>query len=130
MTGSELIKTLLLLVFLIALSLLMIGKPEWLWKIEHFLEVKGGEPTDLYLAVMRVMGTFLLIFSVGFLDSSDTPSTHSSPGEHHGRCPTRRHTDAEDRNQADNTSLQGCDAPGVACREKRPYRHNGVGLSR
>ena len=25
------------------------------------------EPTDLYLAVMRVMGTFLLIFSVGFL---------------------------------------------------------------
>ena len=41
MTGSELIKTLLLLVFLIALSLLMIGKPEWLWKIEHFLEVKG-----------------------------------------------------------------------------------------
>ena len=55
MTGSELIKTLLLLVFL------------RLWKIEHFLEVKGGEPTDLYLAVMRVMGTFLLIFSVGFL---------------------------------------------------------------
>ena len=41
MTGSEWIKTLLLLVFLIALSLLMIGKPEWLWKIEHFLEVKG-----------------------------------------------------------------------------------------
>ena len=38
-----------------------------MWKIEHFLEVKGGEPTDLYLAVMRVMGTFLLIFSVGFL---------------------------------------------------------------
>lgn len=67
MTGSEWIKTLLLLVFLIALSLLMIGGPEWLWKIEHFLEVKGGEPTDFYLAVMRVMGTFLLIFSVGFL---------------------------------------------------------------
>ena len=46
MTGSELIKTLLLLVFLIALSLLMIGKPDWLCKLEHFPEVTCGEPPD------------------------------------------------------------------------------------
>ena len=36
----------------------MIFKPELLWKIEHFFSVKGGEPTDLYLGLMRVAGVF------------------------------------------------------------------------
>lgn len=39
----------------------MIFKPELLWKIEHFFSVKGGEPTDLYLGLMRVAGVFFLL---------------------------------------------------------------------
>ena len=39
----------------------MIFKPELLWKIEHFFSVKGGEPTDLYLGLMRVAGVFFFI---------------------------------------------------------------------
>ena len=39
----------------------MIFKPELLWKIEHFFSVKGGEPTDLYLGLMRVAGVFFFV---------------------------------------------------------------------
>lgn len=42
----------------------MIFKPELLWKIEHFFSVKGGEPTDLYLGLMRVAGVFFFIASI------------------------------------------------------------------
>ena len=34
------------IVFLYILSIMMIVKPEILWKIEHFLSVKNGEPSD------------------------------------------------------------------------------------
>ncbi|MFR3131177.1 MAG: DUF6199 family natural product biosynthesis protein [Blautia sp.] len=46
------------LILLLLLSFFMIFKPELLWKIEHFFSVKGGEPTDLYLGLMRVAGVF------------------------------------------------------------------------
>lgn len=46
---------------LLLLSFFMIFKPELLWKIEHFFSVKGGEPTDLYLGLMRVAGVFFLL---------------------------------------------------------------------
>ena len=52
------------LVFLYILSIMMIIKPEILWKIEHFLSVKNGEPSDWYLAFMRTGGTFLLITAI------------------------------------------------------------------
>lgn len=52
------------LIFLALLSILMLCKPEFLWKIEHFLFVKDGEPTDLYLALMRISGLIFLIISV------------------------------------------------------------------
>lgn len=38
------------IVFLYILSIMMIVKPEILWKIEHFLTVKNGEPSDWYIA--------------------------------------------------------------------------------
>jgi len=45
----------------------MLFKPELLWKIEHMFTVKNGEPTELYLAFMRVGGVFFLIASVVML---------------------------------------------------------------
>ena len=52
------------LLFLLILGILMLFKPELLWKIEHMFTVKNGEPTELYLAFMRVGGAFFLIASV------------------------------------------------------------------
>ncbi len=54
----------LYLIILIILSVFMIFKPTLLWKIEHFLSVKNGEPTDLYITLMRIGGTFFLISAV------------------------------------------------------------------
>ena len=55
------------LLFLLILGILMLFKPELLWKIEHMFTVKKGEPTELYLAFMRVGGVFFLIASVVML---------------------------------------------------------------
>ena len=54
----------LYLLLLIILSIFMIFKPTLLWEIEHFLSVKNGEPTDLYITLMRIGGTFFLISSI------------------------------------------------------------------
>jgi len=53
----------LYLLLLIILSVFMIFRPTFSWKIEHFLSVKNPEPTDLYIALMRIGGTFFLISS-------------------------------------------------------------------
>ena len=45
-------------VLLLALGLAMLFKPKLLWKIEHLFTVRGGEPTELYLAIMRTGGLF------------------------------------------------------------------------
>ena len=55
------------LLFLLILGILMLFKPELLWKIEHMFTVKNGEPTELYLAFMRFGGVFFLIASVVLL---------------------------------------------------------------
>ena len=55
------------LLFLLILGILMLFKPELLWKTEHMFTVKIGEPTELYLAFMRVGGVFFLIASVVML---------------------------------------------------------------
>ena len=55
------------LLFLLILGILMLFKPELLWKIEHMFTVKNGEPTELYLAFMRVGGVYFLIASVVML---------------------------------------------------------------
>lgn len=48
------------LVIVMLLGMAMIFIPETLWKIEHIFTVKNGEPTDLYLALMRVGGIFFI----------------------------------------------------------------------
>ena len=60
-------ESMLELLFLLILGILMLFKPELLWKIEHMFTVKNGEPTELYLAFMRVGGVFFLIASVVML---------------------------------------------------------------
>lgn len=52
------------IIILFLLSLFMLFKPELLWKVEHFLYVKDGEPTALYLTLMRIAGVFFLIASI------------------------------------------------------------------
>ncbi len=52
---------------LLILGLFMIIKPELLWKIENFLSVKGGKPSDFYLASMRIGGAFFTICAIAVL---------------------------------------------------------------
>jgi len=49
---------------LIILGLMMLLKPQLLWKIENFLTTKGGEPSDFYLFMMALGGIGFLIFGV------------------------------------------------------------------
>ena len=60
------------IVVLIILGLAMLLKPEILWKIENIFTVKNGEPTDLYLTLMRLGGIFFIgagfvVFVVSFI---------------------------------------------------------------
>lgn len=48
------------IVVLLLLGFAMLLKPEILWEIEHIFTVKNGEPTDLYLTIMRLGGIFLI----------------------------------------------------------------------
>ena len=48
------------IVVLLLLGFAMLLKPEIIWKIEHIFTVKNGEPTDLYLTLMRLGGIFFI----------------------------------------------------------------------
>lgn len=48
------------IVVLLLLGIAMVGRPDLLWKIEHFWDVKNGEPSELYIALMRVWEHFVL----------------------------------------------------------------------
>lgn len=52
------------LIALFVLGVLMFVKPEWLWKLEHLFSVKGGEPTDFYLSMMRIGGVVFAVIAV------------------------------------------------------------------
>lgn len=49
---------------LLALGAMMVFKPELLFKIENLFVVKNGEPTELYLILMRLGGLFFIICSI------------------------------------------------------------------
>lgn len=54
----------LLLAVLFALAFLMIFRPEWLWKLEHFWSVSpDSRPSDLYLSLTRVGGVLLAVIA-------------------------------------------------------------------
>lgn len=48
------------IVVLVLFGFAMLLKPEIIWKIEHIFTVKNGEPTDLYLTLMRLGGIFFI----------------------------------------------------------------------
>ena len=50
----------LVTIFLFLIGLAMLLKPELIWKLDHFLSVKGGEPTELYIALTRLSGVFFM----------------------------------------------------------------------
>lgn len=52
------------LILLCVLGILMIAKPKLLWKIEHIFTVKNGEPSDLYITLMRLGGAFFIVASI------------------------------------------------------------------
>ncbi len=52
----------LYLVLLLILGIFMTLKPDLMWKLEHFLSTKGGEPSELY-RVMTVFGGIGLILA-------------------------------------------------------------------
>lgn len=46
---------------LTAIGLFLLIKPELIWKIEHWLSVEGGEPSDFYIFGARAGGILMLI---------------------------------------------------------------------
>ena len=55
------------LAVLLALGILMVAAPKLLWKVEHFLSVKGGEPSELYLLAMRLGGIFFILAAIAII---------------------------------------------------------------
>lgn len=51
-------------ILLLVLGFLMAWKPKLLWKIEHVFTVKDGEPTEMYLAFMRIGGIFFIFCAI------------------------------------------------------------------
>lgn len=49
---------------LLVLGATMVVKAELLFKIENLFYVKKGEPTELYLVLMRLGGLFFIICSI------------------------------------------------------------------
>lgn len=54
------------LLLLFVLGCLMLINPKLLWKIEYFFTVKDGEPTELYIALMRLGGVVFLFIAIIF----------------------------------------------------------------
>lgn len=52
------------LVLLVAIGLLMLCQPEFIWDVEHLFTVKNGEPTDFYLAMTRITGAIFVLIPV------------------------------------------------------------------
>lgn len=64
----EYVMLVIIYIVLFVASIFMIIKPEIMWKIEHFLTVKDGEPTDLYILITRLTGIlFLFICIITFI---------------------------------------------------------------
>ena len=60
----EILKEILAIAFLLISGIIMIVKPEIVWKVEHFLSVKDGEPTDLYIQYIRILGVVCILVAI------------------------------------------------------------------
>lgn len=52
---------------LFVIGMIMIAKPELIWKIDHAFTVKNGEPAEFSIALVRVGGTLILILGIAYL---------------------------------------------------------------
>lgn len=52
----------MVLCFIFGLSYILF--PHLMWKIQHFLSVRGGEPSTLYLIGARVSGGIMVLISL------------------------------------------------------------------
>lgn len=64
MLRREILKEILAMAFLLISGILMIVKPEFVWKVDHFLTVKDGEPTDLYIRYIRILGVVCILVAI------------------------------------------------------------------
>ncbi len=60
----ELFQKIIVGIIILVLGLLMLIRPDIIWKIEHFLSVKNGEPTEWYLAITRIIGLGFIFIAV------------------------------------------------------------------
>lgn len=58
------IKDILIWIFLFVSGIIMIVKPMFVWKVDHLLWVKDGEPTELYIQLTRVLGGVCVLVAV------------------------------------------------------------------
>ena len=49
---------------LVILGIAMLIFPHILWKIEHLFRIKNGEPSDIYLGLMRIGGIIFIIAAI------------------------------------------------------------------
>ncbi|MBR6790228.1 MAG: nickel ABC transporter permease [Oscillospiraceae bacterium] len=60
----DLFEKIALTVLLLAAGTLMLTKPDIVWKMEHYLSVKNGEPAERYLLVTRVTGAVFVLIAI------------------------------------------------------------------
>ena len=60
----ELFQEIIACVFLLASGLLMLIRPDVVWKIEHYFIVQKGEPTDWYLTIVRIIGLIFVFIAI------------------------------------------------------------------
>lgn len=54
-------------IFLLGLGAFMVIKPDLFWRLEHFMTVEDGEPTDFYIASRRIAGVIFFFLGVFLL---------------------------------------------------------------
>ena len=64
MLRREILKEIIAIAFLLISGIVMIVKPEFVWKVDHFLTVKDGEPTDLYIRYIRILGVVCILVAI------------------------------------------------------------------
>ncbi|MBE6115003.1 MAG: hypothetical protein E7191_07990 [Erysipelotrichaceae bacterium] len=55
----------LAVILLFILGIAEIFYPEEMWELEHYFDVRGGEPTEFYLLRARITGVISLLISLG-----------------------------------------------------------------
>ncbi len=51
-------------ILMILIGLLFYKKPEVVWKIKHYIDTKGGEPTDFFISRTKITGVFAIVVGI------------------------------------------------------------------